>query len=214
MTRRSDPPVVLVKWYGAAPKCLAPTWAHDEQWERKANLHVVFFLIVDRGLSNYFRSPYLTPSHAVGSSGVVQSTRCFLNAGILMKSPTFISTMLSANCNRAAPFSTITHSCCGWSYQKSGAEAWPWDMIRSMRTSAARMSVWTTSLGECCGRSSKMFLDTLANLLAARHQRLRPRRFLCIRLNRCGVKRLCEVMNLESRGKQGRTQKYPSKRKN
>src|SRR5205809_932497 len=64
-------------------------------------------------------SPYRTPSHTVGSSGVVQSTRCFLNAGILMKSPTFISTMPSSNCNLAAPFSTITHSCCGWSYQKS-----------------------------------------------------------------------------------------------
>lgn len=54
---------------------------------------------------------YRTPSHRVGSSGVVQSTRCFLNAGMLMKSPGFISTMPSSNCNLAAPFKTMTHSC-------------------------------------------------------------------------------------------------------
>jgi hypothetical protein len=33
----------------------------------------------------------------VGSSGVVQSTRCFLNAGMLMKSPSFITTTSSSN---------------------------------------------------------------------------------------------------------------------
>src|SRR5262249_25271860 len=60
--------------------------------------------------SHQLASPYRTPSQTVGSSGVVQSTRCRLNAGMLMKSPGFISTMPSSNCNLAAPFSTITHS--------------------------------------------------------------------------------------------------------
>src|SRR6185437_8426990 len=87
--------------------------------------------------------PYRTPSHTVGSSGVVQSTRCFLNAGMLMKSPVFISTMPSSNCNRAAPFKTMTHSAWAWSYQKSAGEAWPWETIRSMRTSGARTRVST-----------------------------------------------------------------------
>ena len=54
--------------------------------------------------SHHVASPYRTPSHTVGSSGVVQSTRCFLKAGMFMKSPGFISTMPSSNCNLAAPF--------------------------------------------------------------------------------------------------------------
>src|SRR5262249_18465216 len=75
--------------------------------------------------SHYPASPYRTPSHTVGSSGVVQSTRCFLNAGMLMKSPGFISTTPSSNCNLAAPFRTISHSCCVWSYQTPSGEACP-----------------------------------------------------------------------------------------
>src|SRR5437868_4501239 len=88
--------------------------------------------------SHHWTSPYRTPSHTVGSSGVVQSTRCFLNAGMFMKSPAFISTMPSSNCNLAAPFNRMTHSACAWSYQKSAGEAWPCEMIRSMRTSPAQ----------------------------------------------------------------------------
>jgi hypothetical protein len=54
----------------------------------------------------------------MGSSGVVQATRCFLWAGMLRWSPGIITTVLSPNSILAAPSRTITSSLVCWSYQK------------------------------------------------------------------------------------------------
>src|SRR5262249_61810451 len=68
----------------------------------------------------------------------------------------------------ARPASTITHSACGWSYQKPGGLACPRDTMRSMRTAGDDSSVVISSRASCPGMAANRFppLGMIALLLA------------------------------------------------
>lgn len=73
-------------------------------------------------------------SQTVGSSGRVHSTRRLVWEGMLIESPGSISTTRSSKASLAAPVSTKTHSCSGWSYQKPSGDRWPVLTILSILT--------------------------------------------------------------------------------
>src|SRR5438132_8865357 len=58
----------------------------------------------------------------------------------------------------------MTHSCRGWSYQKSSGDACPYETIRSMRTCLFCVSVSMSSAGSSAGidakRLGKRFIES------------------------------------------------------
>src|SRR5215472_8048317 len=76
-----------------------------------------------------------------------------------------------SNVTVAAPASTITHSACGWSYQKSGALAWPRETMRSMRTVGADTSVVISSRASCGEMSANRLPLSLIAAAVSSHGR-------------------------------------------